>query len=224
MQTRPAFMVRAFFLSSLENNLKKVSFFIDGFNVYHSLKSERRFHKYLWLDYTKLMKNFIQEGEELGDIFYFTAYAYWRDGESLQRHKNYVAILEKLGVKPVFGEFKKKEKYCKICQKNHIGYEEKQSDVNLSVGLLVEAVKNTYEKAIIVTADSDITPAVKAVKSLFPEKKIGVLFPIDRNSNELREACDFALSTYKLTLRNSQLPDKIEISPKIIIKRPERYK
>jgi hypothetical protein len=37
----------------------RVSFFIDGFNVYHSLKNNQKYRKYLWLDDSKFLKRFV---------------------------------------------------------------------------------------------------------------------------------------------------------------------
>ena len=38
--------------------MEKVIFFIDGFNLYHSLVN-KRFNKYKWIDLSELAKNFI---------------------------------------------------------------------------------------------------------------------------------------------------------------------
>jgi hypothetical protein len=42
-----------------KNVIEKVIFFIDGFNLYHSIANEKRFNKYKWIDLSELAKNFI---------------------------------------------------------------------------------------------------------------------------------------------------------------------
>lgn len=57
--------------------MEKVIFFIDGFNLYHSIANERRFNKYKWIDLSKLAKNFITKKEHIEEIYYFTALTPW---------------------------------------------------------------------------------------------------------------------------------------------------
>ena len=51
--------------------MTRVSFFIDGFNLYHSLKDYARDCR--WLDLRKLCESYLRENEQLGDVYYFTA-------------------------------------------------------------------------------------------------------------------------------------------------------
>ncbi|MDR2541342.1 MAG: NYN domain-containing protein [Candidatus Peribacteria bacterium] len=48
-----------------------------------------------------------------------------------------------------------------LCYKT---YEEKRTDVNIATRILMDGVNNLYDKAIIITGDSDITPAIEAIK------------------------------------------------------------
>ena len=69
-------------------------FFIDGFNVYHSLIENRGFRKYLWLNYSALAKRKISGQYKLAGIWYFSALATWRpeslsSGKILNRPKTY---------------------------------------------------------------------------------------------------------------------------------------
>ncbi|MBR2082614.1 MAG: NYN domain-containing protein [Elusimicrobiaceae bacterium] len=51
------------------------------------------------------------------------------------------------------------------------GHEEKLTDVNIAIYLLEIALKNTVDEAVIVSADSDLIPAILAIKRNFPGKK-----------------------------------------------------
>ena len=70
----------------MTHKINRVSFFIDGFNVYHALDDYKSFHKYKWLDYSALAKCFVSSKEIITDIFYFTAYAEW-DLDKKARHQ-----------------------------------------------------------------------------------------------------------------------------------------
>lgn len=188
----------------------RISFFIDGFNVYHALEDHQSFHKYKWLDYSSFAKCFITSRDELIDIYYFSAYTDW-DQNKVERHRTYINALKMKGVKIVLGKFKLRDKHCRICLKTYKAHEEKQTDVNISVQFFQDAHNNTFDVGILVTGDSDIIPAVKAIKKTFPLKKIGLLIPIGRRAEELKEECDFHMKMKEKHLRDSQFPDKIII-------------
>jgi len=61
--------------------MAKVMFFIDGFNVYHSIKRKKEYHKYLWLNYRSTK------------VYYFSAYATWKP-HSMKRHRKLVDALK----------------------------------------------------------------------------------------------------------------------------------
>ena len=211
--------------------MERISFFIDGFNVYHSLKPYdqathafiTKYIKYLWLDFNALAKRFLRGTDQLSDVFYFTALAYWK-AQAVRRHQIYIDALEHQGVTLVKGKFKNKNRYCRYCHRQLREHEEKQTDVNIAIYLLSEAFKDTYDKAIILSNDTDLIPAIKAVKTTFPHKRIGILFPIDRFSNELRRASDFYLRTNKKDLRNSQLPENITRPNGYVLSRPPSWR
>ncbi len=211
--------------------MARVSFFIDGFNVYHSLKSYdpvakttvTKYIKYLWLDFKALSERFLAPKDTLADVFYFTALASLRP-DSEKRHKLLISALENNGVKVIRGKFKEKDRYCRFCGANYKAHEEKETDVNIAIYLLNEAVKNTYDKAILITNDTDLVPAIKIVKSGFPKKRIGVLFPINRWSSELKTACDFWLKIHKKDLSKSQFPENIKLPTGVMISRPSNWK
>lgn len=45
--------------------MEKVIFFIDGFNLYHSIADKGRFNRYRWIDLSLLAKNFITKEEHI---------------------------------------------------------------------------------------------------------------------------------------------------------------
>lgn len=187
-------------------------FFIDGFNLYHAIK--RAAHKDItfinakWLDLEKLCSFFIDPNiENLAGIKYFTTIS-WKES-SIIRQRNYLSELQAHShfVDIIYGKFKQKDRFCPSCHATSIGHEEKLTDVNISIYLLECAFQNSYDEAVIVSADSDLIPAIKAVQRNFPNKIISVLPPFANAADDLKTN---AQKKYKMTqrhLKESQLPD-----------------
>ena len=191
--------------------MNRVLFLIDGFNVYHALA--KKYRQYLWLDYMAFASCFIQSNERIMDVLYFTAYTPWNPSKR-NRHQNYVRALKKQNVKPIFGKYRKVDKNCRLCKRTYQTYEEKRTDVNIAIHLFSNAMNNNFDTAYLVTGDSDLIPAVDAVKLSFPRKKVGLIIPIGKRAEELKQACDFHMKMKEHHLRTSQLPDKIILDPK----------
>ena len=205
--------------------MNRVSFFIDGFNVFHALDSHKAYHKYKWLDYSALARCFISSKDTIADIYYFSAYADW-EPEKKARHQLLIRALMLRGVKVVFGKFKMRDKHCRICHKTYKIPEEKQTDVNISIKLFQCAYNDIFDTALVVTGDSDIAPAILAVKESFPAKRIGLVIPIGRSAETMKNVCDFHMKIKEKHLRNSQFPDSIIINAgkNITLNRPSSWK
>jgi uncharacterized LabA/DUF88 family protein len=71
-----------------------------------------------------------------------------------------------------------------------MAYEEKETDVNIAIAMLTDAVRDVYDIALLVSADSDLRPVVAAVKHLSTGKRIVAAFPPRRRSKSLAQAVD----------------------------------
>jgi uncharacterized LabA/DUF88 family protein len=166
-----------------------VSIYVDGFNLYHALarfKDER----VKWLDLRALSQRLIlPKTEEIKAINYFSAYADWLPGPK-SRHEEYVKALTAYGVQCILGHFKSKDRRCKSCGAAWVAHEEKETDVSIGIAMLNDAYKGIYEKAYLVTRDSDLLPAIRMVRAEFPSKKIvAIAPPLMGHSNDLISAC-----------------------------------
>ena len=200
----------------------KTCFFVDGFNLFHAIDCNRNFHKYKWLDLKKFAQAFLPHTDELVDVYYFTAYATW-DQEKVQRHQTYVQALQSEGVKIVFGAFRQKTTKCHLCKKIFSSYVEKETDVNIAIKLFQLSIKEEYEKAYIVSGDSDLIPAIKAVKETFPKKQIGVVIPIGRRAELLKQEADFHMKMKEHHLSTCQFPDQIRLASGATLTRPPSW-
>jgi len=86
---------------------KKISYLVDGFNLYHSLRkaSKQLKSSTKWLDLKRLcislnhnFRTTVDHWLELENVYYFTAYAHHlSDPGIVQRHKSFISCLEDLG-------------------------------------------------------------------------------------------------------------------------------
>jgi len=163
---------------------------VDGFNLYHSLQENPKYHKYKWLNVDKLLRTYFPVGLE--KIYYFTSITPW-DADKVARHKVFIRALESTGIELVYGKFKDRHRTCPNCKQTYKSREEKQTDVSIALTLFRLAYEKRYDEAILVTGDSDQLPSLKEVHKCFPGLRLGVVLPMGREALELKVESDFYL-------------------------------
>jgi len=93
--------------------------------------------------------------------------------------------------------------------------------VNIATALISDALDNRFDTAILVTGDSDLVPALAAVKRIKPEKRL-VAAP-NRYSKELQDITDARIRIWEPLLRKSKLPEIIKRVNLPDIARPAKY-
>ncbi len=201
---------------------ERVAAYIDGFNLYFGIRQEGRRH--LWLDLEGLVRSLLKPRQQLVAVRYFTARV--RDdlpGE--QRQQTYLQALaahsDALDIR--LGRFQRKSKSCYSCRSAWTEYEEKETDVSLAVSLLEDGVNGLYDTALIISADSDMTPAVRALKRLAPATRAIAAMPPNRNSAGLAAVCDAAFPIGLAKVRRAQLPTTV-MDGSYALTRPEHWK
>ena len=153
--------------------------YIDGFNLYHAIDDLGKFDPrrptvrpnpkphLKWLNLRTLCQGLARPGETLVVVNYFSAYAVWLQGAQ-KRHIEYVKGLEHVGVNCVMGHFKSKTRTCRSCGAQWVQHEEKETDVHIAARIVFDACENRFDRAILITADSDLAPALNIVRGNFP--------------------------------------------------------
>lgn len=200
----------------------RLSVLVDGFNLYHSI--EELIHKRSfpaatkWLDLVGLANSFLHQIEipgrkEVVSVDYFTAYAHHKMEEDplhVKRHEIYMRALADSGVKCHIHRFKKRHKNCKVCGERFKFHEEKETDVAMAIKLLRIFVEKQADVAVLVTGDTDIAPAVRAVLDMFPEAVVWFAFPYERRNKELAGAVQVRGGSFKIgekAYERHRLPD-----------------
>jgi hypothetical protein len=96
----------------------RVAFFIDGFNLYHSVKAAEKLlpdTQLKWLDIPSLCESYLYQignGAKLLEVHYFTAYAdhlHQKNPDKVKRHRIFVRALTASRVRAHLGHFRRKK-------------------------------------------------------------------------------------------------------------------
>lgn len=192
--------------------------YIDGFNLYHSICDLGEPHL-KWLDLWSLSEKLLKGDQQLVAVKYFTAYATWRPA-SYRRHQRYVDALKARGVLPIIGRFKAKTVHCHArCRQSYITHEEKETDVNIGVHLMADALRDRFDRALVISADTDLNSAVSCTRSEAPGKRIDIVAPPGRKGRN--SAALFEVT--KGRVRGSLLPKETQTAEGRLIVRPSSY-
>lgn len=175
--------------------MKKISLFIDGYNLYHAVSSLNKPHL-KWVNPRDFCKFFIQANQEsIERVKFFTAPPIHKSPETQSRYRAFIDALAAHDIEIIEGKFKRK-----LVTYYHEGkaftratHEEKESDVNLSLAILEDAYEKISHKLIVVTNDSDIAPAIRLARKKNTSLKISVVTPplikTKRANYDLADAC-----------------------------------
>jgi uncharacterized LabA/DUF88 family protein len=158
----------------------RVMIFIDGSNLYHSLK---KFFVRVDIDMGAFCDK-LRGKRRLIRIYYYNAIVGRR--EEPERYKDQQAFFAGVGAVP----------YTEL-RLGHLVYNnwpstppyEKGVDVQLATDLLTHSFKNNYDTAILVAGDNDYVGALQAVKDNGKHVEVA-LFGKERTSHGLRDVAD----------------------------------
>jgi hypothetical protein len=158
----------------------KANVYIDGFNLYYGAVKGTA---YRWLNIATMCRLLLPR-DIVHQIKYFTALVEPRpkDPDQPIRQQTYLRALRTIpNLSIILGTFMQHEVrmplappaagYAKV-----IKTEEKGSDVNLAAHLLMDAFKDKFELAVIVSNDSDLLLPIRLVTEEFG-KPVGLLNP-----------------------------------------------
>lgn len=204
--------------------MTRVVAYIDGFNLYFGLK-QSRFKRYYWLDVAALARTLLRPSQQLLATHYFTARIRdnGRNTADQKRQNDYLDALTVRGVQCQFGHYLEKQLKCRACHATWPDYEEKMTDVNIAIQLMTDAFDDTFDMALVISGDSDLTTPIRRVRERFPEKRVIVAFPPKRHSKSLQRCASGHLAISENKLRASQLPEQITKPDGFVLSRPATW-
>jgi len=214
---------------------QRVIAYIDGFNLYFGLR-DSGFRRYYWLNIQTLAENLLLKHQQLVNTKYFTARISGPDsGDNSQlalkmrakqhRQNLFLEALDTLAnFKTYYGHYLGQKIKCYNCGRTWSDFEEKMTDVNIATELLTDAFEDKYDTALLISADSDLVPPVRAIRRFFPKKRVVAIFPPKRFSAHLKDASHTQLVIWRSILARSQFPDEVIKADGYILRRPEKWR
>ena len=128
-----------------------------------------------------MSRKILSSKNQIVGIKYFTARVLSRPDNPSQplRQEIYLRALKTLGAKCIFGRYLSHPVMMRVADPNAsrpfvrvIKTEEKGSDVNIAAHMLLDAFRNAYDCAVLVSGDSDLKTPVEMVRHDF-SKTVG---------------------------------------------------
>ena len=191
--------------------MQRVAVYIDGLNLYYGIRS-KNWRRYHWLNLWRLSENLLRPDQELTLVKYFTAKLSHNE-ENPEQRENQDVYLQALATLPnlsiQYGYHIPITRVCKQCGATLQTHEEKMTDVNIATELLGDAHSDEFDVAILISADSDLSGPITAIKRKYPDKLIVVAFPPGRMSNKLRQVSHASFTIWRGKIAASQFPDTV---------------
>jgi uncharacterized LabA/DUF88 family protein len=107
--------------------------------------------------------------------------------------------------------FKNKYRSCHKCGHTWKAHEEKETDVRLALAVLEDGYDNLYDRAIVVSADSDLVPVIEQARRRFIDKTYYVAAPPGQFSaaRGLASACHGFFEISPARIEKCLLPERI---------------
>ena len=211
--------------------MNKITFLIDGFNLYHSLNAviDKTGKSAKWLNLHSLCSSYLYlfPPGEIKNIYYFSAFAFHktkRDPEKVGRHVSYIKRLKSTGVRFIEGRFRPRPNIiCHKCGFKFNMQEEKETDVAIAVTALGEYINDSPDIIVIITGDTDFAPLIKKCKELFPEKLTIFAFPYKRFNRKLKHLSPKSFFINKEQYFKHQFPNPVILRDGSKIYKPESW-
>lgn len=190
----------------------RAAIYIDGFNLYHPIhEMEKQYLK--WLNLWKLGEIICEPHKAtlVKAVFCTAVPAHLPD--SRDRHNTYNAAQRANGVTVVNGHH------------IHDGekWNEKQSDINVALHLMLDAIDDIFDIAILLSADSDQAATAKLFRQRFPDKRLlGVAPPNKTVPNKVQPHCFAHFSLSEATIERCVMGESVQ-GKTGLINRPEQY-
>ena len=203
--------------------MDKTIFYIDGFILSFGIANSG-WTNLKWLDVSQLAINLSKPNQQIVDVNYFTSRV--RNSPDKEKRQNtYIEALENhTNVNIYYGKYQHNIIQCYRCGHSYSSPNEKMTDVNIAVRMLIDAFQNRYDTAVLVSGDSDLIPPIIEIKRNFENKKIIIAFPPKRHNISLANIANGSFIIGRKKLKDSQLPDKITKADGYILNRPNEWR
>jgi len=150
---------------------KKAFIYIDGFNLFFSLK-KNEWKKYYWLDVVKLSSLLLKPGHYISAVKYYTSIIK-KPADKSARQRTYLNALYTLDfIKIKYGRYQQNTLICRDCKREIPVPKEKKTDVNIATDMIMDAVMDKCEVQYLLSGDSDLVPPIQKIKEYKNSREI----------------------------------------------------
>jgi len=190
---------------------QRVIVYVDGFNFYYGLKQDSKWKRFYWLDIVGLFEMFMKPDQELLAVKYFSARPD-EPGKNARQYAFFQANKENAKFQLILGKYLSKQIRCFNCGYIIRTHEEKETDVRIATQIVADAYEQNCDVAIVVSADSDMVPAVELAKAA--GRQVYIYFPPNQYSSNLAAMANgrpILLNRYEARFRQNLLPEKVHL-------------
>lgn len=228
--------------------IMRVSFIVDGFNLYHSVKSAERQlapKRLRWLNLHSLCETIVRSSlgprTSLESVHYFSALATHLESKKpdvVRRHRTFIGALESTGVQVTLAKFKRKEHTNRLSEfrvqlpwmrrwwrlpfdsvrLSYRSHEEKETDVAIACKLLELLCNRGCDAAVLMSGDTDLAAAIRTARLLYPTSSVFMALPYDRHNQELER---LATRSFKIS---PQLYERHQFSDVVVGKKGKVFR
>lgn len=167
----------------MKNENKRVAIFIDGSNLYYSLRNL----KMKRIDFQKLSRLLTKDRVLIKAFYYNAPLDISINKEQYWEMQKFLDELKKIpGFEIVLC---KRKKYIKEDKSVH--FEMKGDDVYLAIDMVSGAYENLFDVAILVSGDEDFVPVIKRLQKL--GKVVENAYFKKSSSNALKNCADYSI-------------------------------
>lgn len=179
----------------MKEKKERISVFIDGSNLYYSLKDL----KVSKIDFQKLV-NLLKKDRLLISVYYYNApLDISVDSKKYWEQQKFFDVLRRIpGFNVVLARLRKHKR-----DDGTFVFEVKGDDICLAVDLISGAYENLYDTALIVSGDEDFVPAIRKVQKL--GKKVENIYFCTTSSNYLKKTCNTSFCIDKNIAKSMEL-------------------
>jgi uncharacterized LabA/DUF88 family protein len=197
----------------------RVISYVDGFNLYFGLR-EAGWKDLYWLNMHALSARLAKHDQQVVRTKYFTS-RISRPRDKVRRQSTLIEAIRSIPECEVFfGHYLSSPRTCANCGYTQHVPTEKMTDVNIATEMLIDAFTNSFDVALLISGDSDLTAPINAVRRLFPTKRVVVAFPPNRFSTTLARAANGYVYIERNKLAQSQFPDEVRKADGYLLRRP----
>ncbi|MFN8366938.1 MAG: NYN domain-containing protein [Candidatus Kapaibacterium sp.] len=208
-------------MQEVSQKKERVIAYVDGFNLYFGIR-EAGFDNYRWLNVKLLVEKLLKPHQELILVKYFTSRVS-NNPDKQKRQSTYIDAIESTGTKIIYGNYQDGKIECNRCGHFWRAAKEKMTDVNIATAIMVDAFQDSYDMAMLISGDSDLTPPIKEVHKHFPNKRIFIAFPPKRHNSSMALVAKGSETIGRKKLSEAQFDEEVSSKTGFKLKRPTEW-